>query len=174
MRNKKIGKIIASLGIAILCVGGFNNWAKETWNVSPIDGTKSCEVVDTRVVKVEKNEEVEFLFSEYQLDETNQRKSIYRVDVDIKNSGNQEVGVLTDLGYVKTLDDNGYYIYNRVENYYWKKQDADTYLYKETIPAGQTGTVSYFLVMDEGTETDVITMEFGNMDGVKTTVNMPK
>lgn len=96
------------------------------------------------MTEVEKTEDNMRYFSEYDLNEDYDKKTMYRLDLEVANTGSEPVELDFDLSYIKVESSEGYYFVSEKDWYYGDMEDRP---YCEMIPGGTTAVVSYYVLL---------------------------
>lgn len=98
------------------------------------------------MTQVEKTEENTKLFSESDLSEEYDKKTMYRLDLEIENTFSEPIELDFDFSYVHVKSSEGYY-FDSEKDWYYSEIDEYDRPYCEMIPPGETVTVSYYVLL---------------------------
>lgn len=105
------------------------------------------------------NDESKAIFPNYD-DSEFEGKIIYELQMNVDNAGDKDINQYYDLSYFTINDSEEYYIPSNFVNYYQNDAGND-YGHLSIIPAGKSGIVTYYLLVDEYKNMDELHIHTG-------------
>ncbi len=124
------------------------------------------------MTQVEKTEENTKLFTESELSEEYDKKTMYRLDLEIENTFSEPVELDFDFAYIQVKSSEDYYFSSEKDWYY---ADIDEYErpFCEMLPPGETATVSYYVLLYTTDFTELRVYPWSGRDEYVVVENMP-